>query len=211
MAGTMSRTDLAASLKIALNDAAEVFTDPEDMGRLLDAAAQDFNRHRPRTQLGSLVVSADVSHYPVPEDLYLFKSPLWGVAPQVRTKPWEKSWPGQLPRAQLVDVDGVRCLNLVPAPTLHQVNVLGSDYRYYYLGRHVIAANANETTIDAGDRFLLLLRAQAEAMREMVNRNIKKPVQMRDGLNSAPKNMTPSAWCEKLLAEWEMKIEGLAV
>ncbi|MBF8179654.1 phage adaptor protein [Herminiimonas contaminans] len=210
MAGTMSRADLAASLKIALNDAAEVFVNAEDMGRLLDAAAQDFNRHRPRTQLGSFVVTADVSQYPVPADLYLFKSPLWGVAPQVRTKPWEKTWPGQLPRVQIVEVSGARMLHLVPAPTHHQVNVLGSDYRYYYLGRHVIDEDANKTTIDAGDRFLLLLRAQAEAMRELVNRNIKKPVQMRDGLNSAPKNMTPSAWCEKLLAEWEMKIEGLA-
>lgn len=205
MAGTMSREDLALSLKASLHDAADVFVDGDDMGRLLDIAAQDFNRHRPRTQFGTLTVSPGKMNYPAPDDLYLFKSTLWGMAPIAKARPWEKTWPGPMPRVQLVG----RELHLAPAPTQHQVNVLGSEFRYYYLGRHLLGA-VEQTTIDAGDRFLLLLRAQAEAMRELTVRNVKKPVQLRDGMNSGPRNMTPSAFYTLLMEEWEAKVERLA-
>ncbi|MGC8165252.1 hypothetical protein ACP3WT_27055, partial [Salmonella enterica] len=75
---------------------------------------------------------------------------------------------------------------------------------------HHIDEQASKTTISPGDRDLLILRAQAEAMREMVMRNIKKPVQQRDGLNSAPKNMTPSAFYDKLMEEWARRVRRLA-
>jgi len=210
MAGTMSRDDLVVSLRESLHDAASVFEGDPDIGRLLDIAAQDFNRHRPRTLVGTTTVVAGQSIYSTPSDLYLFKSPLWGVHVMSRFHPWEKNWPGPLPRVQQIRIGDANQLHMSPAPTQLQINVLGSEYRYYYLGRHQVAANAAETTLDAGDRFLLLLRAQAEAMRELMIRNIHKPVQMRDSLHSAPRNMTPSAAYKLLLEEWEAKVERLA-
>jgi hypothetical protein len=44
-----------------------------------------------------------------------------------------------------------------------------------------------------------------------VIRNIKKPVNMRDGLHSAPRNMSPSALYKLLMDEWEKKIDRLAI
>lgn len=198
--------DLKADLAASLHDAAEVLEDP-DMERLLNTAAQDFNRHRPRTLLGTLTVEVDRMVYPAPADLYLFKSSLWGIAPVRRAKPWERAWPGTLPTVKAVDGADGRELHLVPAPSAHQVGTLGSEFRYYYFGKHMVDADASNTTILPGDRALLMLRAQAEAMRELAMRNITKPVQLRDGTNSAPKNMTPAAMFTALMREWESKME----
>jgi hypothetical protein len=81
--------------------------------------------------------------------------------------------------------------------------MLGSEFRYYYFALHSIGAAAADTTVKASDRGLLLLRAQAEAMKEMAMRNIKKPVQMRDGLASAPRNGTPASLFQALMDQFE--------
>ncbi|WP_132259472.1 hypothetical protein [Paucimonas lemoignei] len=207
----MSMGDLVADLKASLHDAGEVFVAAGDMERLLKVSALDFNGYRPRTLLGKLTVEAGRMAYPAPDDCYLFKSSLWGIAPAVRAKPWEKQWPGRLPDVRMIDGAAGKELHLTPEPSAHQVAVLGSEFRFYYFGNHVIGDTADKTTIHPGDRFLLLLRAQAEAMRELMIRNIKKPVQLRDGLQSAPKNMTPAAWYERLMAEWAEKMQRQGV
>jgi hypothetical protein len=206
MPGTMSREDLALDLKTSLHDAADVFAADGDMERLLAAALLDFGRLRPRTQLGSLTLESGKMAYPAPADCYLFKSSLWGIAPITRSKPWEKQWPGQMPDVDLVDGAAGLELHLTPAPSVQQIAALGNEFRYYYFGTHAIGVQEADTTVRFADRDLLLLRAQAEAASEMVTRNITKPVQMRDGLHSAPKNMTPAAWCETLLSRWEKKM-----
>lgn len=210
----MSLADLSADLTASLHDAAEVFVDAGDVARLLNTAAQDFNRHRPRTLVGEFSVEIDRLQYPAAEGIYLYKSSLWGHAPRVNY--WDRAWPGPAPDVTLIDgmlADGSpgKLLQLSLPPSWKQISAFGNDFRYFYLGCHVIGAEASGTTLNAGDRFLLLLRAQAEAMREMMMRNIKKPVQMRDGLQSAPRNMTPAALYEQLMKEWEMKVKGLAV
>lgn len=202
----MSRADLEADLAASLHDAADVFVAPGDMGRLLDAAVLDFSRHRPRTLMGTLTVETGRMDYAAPDNLYLFKSSLWGIAPVARAKPWERQWPGPNPDVHVADGVAGRELHLTPAPTQQQLMVLGSEFRYYYFATHAIGDTAAETTLRAGDRFLLLLRAQAEAMREMSIRNIKKPVAMRDGLHSAPRNMTPAALHVEMMREWESKV-----
>ncbi len=207
----MSRPDLAADLSASLHDALDVFADPGDMDRLLDAAALDFSRHRARTLLGSMTVEVGRMDYPAPANLYLFKSSLWGIAPVARAKPWERQWPGPLPDVHVADGVSGRELHLTPAPTQLQLMTLGTEFRYYYFGQHVIGDTAADTTLAAGDRFLLLLRAQAEAMREMTMRNINKPVTMRDGLHSSPRNMTPAALHIVMMREWESKVARLGI
>lgn len=201
----MSQTDLVADLKASLHDAAEVFTAAADADfvRFLDMAARDLGRFRRRTLVGSLTLQADVGLYAAPDDMAAVKSHLWGISPTAVPKPWEKGYPGRLPDMSLSEVGGSTAIALNPPPTAAQINVLGSEFRYYYFARHVIAVDAVSTTVRMADRGLLLLRAQAEAMKEMSMRNIKKPVQMRDGLASAPRNGTPAALFQALLEQFE--------
>jgi hypothetical protein len=131
---------------------------------LLDTAAADFSRHRPLTKLGKLIAEVGRMVYPAPADIYLFKSSLWGIAPVAKAKPWERHWPGPMPDVRQVYGASGYELHLTPAPTQLQIMSLGSEFRYYYFATHTIATTRRHDA-DAG-RSLLLLRAQAEAMRE---------------------------------------------
>jgi hypothetical protein len=90
-------------------------------------------------------------------------------------------------------------LVLDPAPTLVQIAVWGSTCKFWYFSQLAIGATANDTTVPTAARGLLLLRAQAEAMRELAIHQSNKPVSMRDGLSGTPRNSTPAALHEMLL------------
>ena len=204
MAGTLSRADLIADLKASLQDAAKVFTAAADadFSRHLDAAALDFGRVRPRTMLGTITLVAEQFNYAAPVDFLSYKSDLW-CQPAKRINPWETTYPGRLPDVFTAMNGAVRELHLLPAPTAAQITVLGSAFKFYYFAAHSIGTLAADTTIQAGDRGLLLLRAQAEAMKEMSMRNIAKPVSMRDGLSHGPRNGTPGYLFEALMKMFE--------
>ena len=204
MSGTMSQGDLADDLKASLQDAAKVFTaaNDADFKRHLDAAALEMGCKRPRTLLGTLTLVAEQFNYAAPADFLSYKSDLWGI-PASRIQPWDKSYPGRLPDVQPAMNGAVSELHFSPPPTATQITVLGSAFKFYYFAAHAISATAASTTILPGDRGLLLLRAQAEAMKEMAMRNIGKPVQMRDGMSSAPRNGTPAFLFEALLKQFE--------
>jgi hypothetical protein len=106
-----------------------------------------------------------------------------------------------LPRVAAVNEGSAWSLVFDPAPTQAHLDAYGSTFRFWYYGTH--SADANGSTLAAPDRPLLLLRAQAEAMRELSMRNINKPVQLRDGHSGQPRNSTPAALYRELLAEWE--------
>lgn len=201
MSGTMSKGDLVADLTASLQDAAKVFNDP-DFERHLLVAAMDMGRVRPRTLLGEITLVADQFNYAAPSDLLAYKSELWGI-PARRILPWERHYPGRLPDVWLVGDVGAMEIHLLPAPTAAQISVLGSIFKFYYLAAHSIGVSAADTTIKAGDRGLLLLRAQAEAMKEMSMRNIGKPVAMRDGLSQGTRNGTPQYLFEVLMKLFE--------
>lgn len=206
MAGTMIQADLVADLKASLMDSANVFTAASDgdFKRHLDLAALDFGRFRPRTMKATLTLVADQAEYDAPADFKLYKSSLWGMTPIKAPQPWEKGYPGKLPYCEALEIGGVRKLFLYPTPTAAQIAVLGSVYIYFYYAKHVIdAAAAASTTIQLADRGLLLLRAQAEAMKEMTVRNSGKPVAMRDGLSGMSRNSTPAALYEMLMRDFE--------
>jgi hypothetical protein len=203
----MTRGQLALELKDSLQDAASVFAADEgaDFLRFIDAAALDFYRVRPRTLLGELTLVAEQFNYPAPDDLLCYKSAMWGV--NRYSHPWEKSWPGKLPSVYLSENGGVRELHFLPAPSAHQIAILGSVFKYWYFAAHEVGDEEADTTILSGDRGLLLLRAQAEAMKEMAMRNIGKPVQMRDGVSSGPRNGTPAALYEQLMKDFERRAQ----
>lgn len=200
MPGTLSRDDLVADLKDSLQDAANVFTaaNDADFVRHLDAAALFMGRLRPRTMLGTLTLVADQFNYAAPADFLSYKSNLWNIGAR-SVHPWEKNYPGRLPDVVAAVNGSTRELHFLPAPTAQQISLLGSSFKFYYFAAHAIGDTAAATTLHAGDRSLLLLAAQAEAMKELSMRNLGKPVQMRDGLTNGPRNGTPAHLFEVLL------------
>lgn len=196
----MSMPALVADLKASLLDAASAFRAAEDADfrRHLTRAAEAFAPLRPRTEVGMVTLQAEAPAYPAPADLYRFKSALWGVR---RAQPWEPSWPGRLPG--VTHADGL--LWLSPPPTAHQIAVLGADYRFFYLAHHEITDDGQATTLPEGARGLLLLRAQAEALRELAMRDAVRPVSARDGYSGVPKTGTPGWLSEQFLREFERR------
>jgi hypothetical protein len=205
MPGTLSQADLVADLKASLNDAADVFSaaNDADFKRHLEVAALAMGSKRPRPMTGTITVIADQSEYAAPADFDCFGSSLWGISPSSRGQPWERSWPGRLPQvAQVENPAGTFWLSLQPAPSAHQINVLGAAFRFVYFAKHSIHTSAALTSIAPADRGLLLLRAQAEAMRELAIRGSKKPAQLRDGYSGVPRNATPGYLYQQLLDEF---------
>jgi len=196
MAGTMSRGDVRADLKDSLHDAASALSDPEDFDRCLNAALEDLGAWLPRTLAASLPLVANQAEYAAPADFIRFKMALWGRSNTVQ--PWDKAWPGKLPA--VYHADGL--LILSPAPTAQQIGILGTAYRFYYFAGHTLAEDAEQTTVPADRRSLLLLRAQAEACKELALRGITKPVALRDGMSQGPRNATPSALHAALMADF---------
>lgn len=198
MAEGMSRAELVADLKASLLDAGKVFTAPADADfvRHLGKAAQALTPRRRRTLATSITLAAGQASYDAPADLWRYKSTTWGMQ---RPQPWEKAWPGKLPAVS--DIDGR--LWFMPAPTAPQIATLGAAFSYFYYAHHQVGESAADTTVAAEDRSLLLLRAQAEAMRELAMRDSVRPAQVQSAFTGLPKNGQPAALAQWFLAEFE--------
>lgn len=197
----MSLSSLVADLKASLFDAAGLFTaeDDADFKRFLAQALPDMQWKSPLTKLSEVTLAPGVSTYPVvAEDFAGFKVDLWRDVGRL-PRPWEPGYPGALPRVSAQH--GATGWELVfeSPPTAAMLTWLGSSFRFYYFAQHAIGEQSADTTLDEGDRGLLLLRAQAEAMLALAVRNAGKPVQLRDGLSGAPRNSTPAALHQVLL------------
>lgn len=202
----MTMPDLVADLKASLQDSASFFTaaNDADFERHMTNAALDFGRVRRRTLVGSVALVVNTDDYQAPADLLFFKAPIWGVGERRSRQPWDKTWPGRLPVVTVYESAAGRMLHMVPAPTQAQIDLLGATFRFYYFAGHVIDANdATKTSIQPGDRALLLLRAQAESMKEASMRNIARPVALRDGMSQVPRNGIPAALYQQLMGDFE--------
>lgn len=202
MPGTMSLADLTADLKRSLNDSAALFDAAADADfiRFLNQALPDMGWKRPVTKMGQVTLTADEPRYPLAAyaDFANYKTHLWDK-PSAYPNAWEPGYPGALPRVIGTRDGAVASLVFDPAPSSTHIALRGGVFKFYYFALHVIGATAVDTTVAPADRGLLLLRAQAEAMRELTMRNASKPVQMRDGMMSMSRNSTPAALHEALL------------
>lgn len=201
---SLSLATLLPDYKASLRDAASVFkgTDADadaDFKRHLGTAARAIGMDGKRncTRLGQLTLLAEQSDYTdVPDDILLPKNSDWGIG---RMAAWQQP-AGALPVVRLTELDGVPLLVLSPAPSAEQIAAYGADYRYYYLAAPVLT-DAGSSLKD-GDKDLVILRAQVEAAREMVMRNLQKPVALSPGSGSSPANMTAAGWYAALLDEY---------
>lgn len=198
-------SSVVAAFKASLGDAAAQFrvAADADFVRMLQVALPDMQAKRPVTRPGEVALFAYQPSYLLAyADFAAFKTHLW-AEPSQTPKPWDACWPGAVPRVA-AQCDGTDWyLELNPAPTPRQLAVWGSTLKFWYFARHVLSDTAGESTVNDNDLGLLLLRAQAEAMRELAIRNVVKMTQMRDGYSGTPRNGTPTALFEALMTEFK--------
>lgn len=205
MAGSMSEADVLADLQLSLGDAGKsvfVAAAEGDFRRFLKVALVAMQAKRPRTLLGQVTIAADEARFPIVlADFAQYKTHVWGSrAP----RPWDPSYPGALPRVGAAHDSAGWAIVFDPPPTAAHIATYGSAFKFWYFGTHSLGLDSEaESTLAPADRPLLLLRAQAEAMREMSMRNVNKPVSLRDGFSGTPRNSTPAALFQVLLQEFE--------
>ncbi|MCD5329602.1 hypothetical protein ACFFU8_17765 [Chromobacterium piscinae] len=201
---------LAQSLRASMLGAAEEFDREPERGslaqfqRLLQVALDDYSRRRPLIVLGRLQLEAERVVYDCPADLVAVQAFDWGRADKARLPVWADGWPGRLPDMRVSRDGDRRVLYLMPAPSARQIGLLGSAAAYRYRSRHTL--DEQGSTIPAGDEPLVLLRAQAEAMRELAISHAVTPYQVRDGISATPRNGTPSYLHTVLMEEFERRI-----
>ncbi|WP_374349627.1 hypothetical protein [Chitinimonas sp.] len=202
----MKRSALAAELKASLHDAGGLFdaVDDADFARFIDLAAADLGRVRPLLRRASFDLQADADAsgcYPTPADFRDFHSTSWGTGHGIA--PWSANYPGEMPRVRCLRTAAGQVLELSIAPSPRQLALLGSRYAYRYYASHAVLEDPTQTTVRPQDRGLLLLRAQAEACKELAIRNVVKPMALRDGMSQGPRNGTPAALFAELMRLFE--------
>ena len=102
----------------------------------------------------------------------------------------------------LVNEGGTSKRHVATVPCAADLAKHGETLRYDYSARYTISDTAADTTVRPEDRWLLLLRAQAECMKELAMKNIDRPVQIGDNAPGQAKNSTPAALRERLMQEF---------
>ncbi|QZA80857.1 hypothetical protein [Deefgea piscis] len=210
---TMSQAAIIADVKASLNDSAALFkaANDADFIRHLDVALQDIAASVACPRFASVDLLTDQidgwpGAYPAPADYSRFGQMIWG---KHSYQPWDALYPGQLPSIIKADINGMTALMLCPAASPQQIAVCGSQFKFSYIAKPAVGVDAANTTLPERHRGLLILRMQAEAMRELTMRNITKPTAMRDGLTGTPRNSTPAALYQALMAEFQAKAATL--
>ena len=202
MTATMSLEQLTESLKTSLMDSAGLFLD--ELPQLLTIAAEDLARVRRRTLVGSIQLRPGKDIYLAPEDLMDYKLSIWGQQQRKTMKPWQPKYPRQLPDVSVID-GSPKYLVLSFIPTGGQIDLMGSEFRFFYFSNHHIDEDGSKTTVSESERNLLLLRAQAEAMKWLSMRNVDKTVSAKHAISGASKGGVPAALYRILLEDWERR------
>lgn len=196
---SVKRAELIQRLTASFLDSKVQFKEP-DYPRLIDTAVVEYSYRRPRERVLTMTLTAGCSLYECPDDLVRVLGHDWGRSIKVHGNPWDDGWPGQLPGMRVVEWGDERALRLSPAPTARQIGLLGPFCTYRYAALHLLQDQG--ATFDEDGAGLVILRAQAEAMRELAMRNVDRPYQLRDGISAQPKNGTAGYLYQALLAEF---------
>lgn len=196
---SVKRADLIKRLESSFLDSKKQFKEP-DYPRLIETAVVEYSHRRPRERVLTMTLTAGCSLYECPEDLVQVLGCDWGRSAKAHGNPWDDGWPGQLPEMRVVEWGDRRALRLSPTPTARQVGLLGPFCTYRYAALHLLQDQG--ATFNEAGAVLVILRAQAEAMREAAMRNVDRPYQLRDGISAQPRNGTAGYLYQVLLAEF---------
>ncbi len=191
----------------SLQDSISVFNSDEytDLDRHIDHAVVDYARYRPYKTIESITLVSGTSVYAAPAGFISLVEQLYGKSEIHTRKPWDDNYPKYLPGVKVVRDDSDKSVDLVlyPTPGAHVISCCGDNFEFICKKRHVLDNRSSLTTIPLEDKDLLLLRCQAEAMKEAAMRNAHKPVTIRDGVSGTPRNSTPAALYTALIKEFE--------
>ena len=187
---------LEATMGDALN---RVPTAQGSSARYIRAAVADMHRIRPRILTTHIQLIAGVERYAMPFDAVMFYRASW-VARWSAIEAWDRI--GQsLPVAEIEHADdGSRELVLSPAPTQALIWTVSSAHTVRYKAQHTV--DETGTTVAVEDRRLIILRAEAELMKEIALGNAGKGGNWKGGDRSMPRNATPQATYDRLMADW---------
>ena len=194
----------------SLLDAERTFGDDADemkanYQRHLDVALQALSEARPQIKQTELQLVPFRSTYAAPSNIRAVHACYWGRTHKAVSQPWDDGYMGRLPQWTVyVNTADIRFLRATPVPTASQIQVAGSMCEIEYTTAHVLTDT--ECSLNDEEQGLLLLRAQAEAMREIAMKNSTVSYQLREGIGSTPKNGTPAYLYQELLAEFERRV-----
>ncbi len=202
----MTLNDLIIDLKTSLMASHKAFvkeTEEETtavFSRLLYIAAADMHRVRPCTRCGTLDLVAGVNTYDAPDDLYEFKITTWGDDVRRKSKPWDPNYKYINPSVSIHTDGAVKKIVIDHTPTATDLILNGAKFYYYYYAQHELTETTS--TIADCDKHLLILRAQAEAMRELSFRNLYSTTRVKSG-TSKPNLGNPADLHIQLMNEFE--------
>ncbi|WP_024303316.1 hypothetical protein [Pseudogulbenkiania sp. MAI-1] len=199
-----TQASLITKLQASLLATAESFL-PEDFARHVHVAVADFSRYRPLEMVDTLALQAGLALYPCPAELTVVLGCDWGRDAKLTLDPWDNRWPGALPAIRVMRQGENRVLYLTPAPSARQISLLGSACTYRYGAAHMVSET--DGTLADQDVPLVVLRAQAEALRELAAKHTTVPYQVRDGISATPRNGTPSYLHTVLMDEFERRVK----
>ena len=203
----MKRSQLLSTYTASLLDSQRAFAEVKgDYGRHIEVGLSELARHRPRHVWAELDLLPWQRTYDCPPDLISVFATHYGRDEKAQRQPWDADYPSvQLPDVRLYHRrDGTRCLQVQPAPSYALMSQLGAVCTYEYTAAHIITEEV--CTLTEVDVQLVILRAQAEAMRELAMRNSTTPVNVRDGLTNSPQNGTPSYLYTLLMNEFYERV-----
>ena len=204
----MKLSELTTALTEILRDSADILTNK--FTEIFNTALADYQRYKPRRNVGVIDLIAGQSVYDAPADLIGFISHDWGAAHRARTDPWNQSEVVPIPDISVVDsVSGLTPYSLLlgTAPTSKGIAICGTEMQIIYQKAHVISndepGTAGATSVPAKDRDLLLLRAAAEAMLHLSTHRSAR-ISTKDPLNGmVNRSSTPAALRQQMMDEFK--------
>ena len=204
----MNRPNLLKAYSESLLDSQRAFK-AEDFERHMDTALRELTQFRPHRVLAELNVLPMQREYECPADLVQVLATHYGRAEKMQRQPWDAGYPTQrLPDVKVrYRADGSRYLQVFPAPNYQLMAQIGAVVGYEYSAGHVVTDSYSSLTPVLVH--LAILRAQAEAMRELAMRNSSMPTQVKDSLTNTPANGTPSYLYTLLMNEFYERVRRI--
>ena len=200
------KNEIISKFTESLLDSKRAFNE-SDLIRHVDIALKALSEVRPLHKITLIELFAGRSMYGCPEDLIKIYKCQYGVNLKNSQKPWDDSYVGSLPRWHIFNNKDQRILYADPAPNALQIAMIGAHCELIYCAAHVLTESTCSLSTD--EVGLLILRAQAEAMREIAIKNTTQAYQLREGISSTPQNGTPAYLYKTLMQEFNARADGL--